>query len=157
MNAVPAIIRILLESPAVSMQVDTRVYGAELPEFEAQLMPRKTVVVTPSGGALLGPGARSYARWVTNRLDIFSYGKDPLEAIEVYDAVYDVLTQLTQGGPLSDFDGRLPPARPQPRIPPPTTVVKGAVVTGGPISARDGDTDWPYCLGIYEVSVTPAS
>ena len=154
MNAAPAIIRILLDAPGVQALVGDRVYGAELPEFEAQSMPRMTVVVTPSGGAALGPGARSYARWVTTRLDVFSYGKDPLQAIQVYDAVYEVLTQLTQTGGELLPDGSFDYAR---RAVLPTTVVKGAVVTGGPISTRDPDTDWPYCLGIYEVSVTPAT
>ena len=34
------------------------------------------------------------------------------------------------------------------------TVLKNASVSGGPIQTRDLDTDWPYTLGIYDVSAT---
>ena len=37
------------------------------------------------------------------------------------------------------------------------TVLKNASVSGGPIQTRDPDTDWPYTLGIYDVSATDAS
>ena len=35
-----------------------------------------------------------------------------------------------------------------------TITVKGAVVTGGPIPGRDSDTDWPFTLGVFDVSST---
>ena len=35
-----------------------------------------------------------------------------------------------------------------------STVVHGVTVSGGPLTLRDPDTDWPYKLMVYDVNAT---
>ena len=64
-----------------------RVDGGELPRDEVNKQPKEWVVVRASGGASIGPGARSYAPWVNTRMDIRCYGNTPFLSYQVYQAV----------------------------------------------------------------------
>ena len=135
MNAVAMLIAILRADVAVADLVQARVFGAELPREEVGHMPRPAIVIAASGGGSLGPGARSYVPWVVTRVDVQCYGAAPYGAFEVHSAVYEVMTQLRR----TTID---------------TTVLKDAVVAGGPIQSRDTNTDWPFVLGVYDVSTS---
>ena len=135
MNVTAAIAKVLRADASITALAGSRVFGGELPNREVQSMPRPVVVLRATGGGSLGPGARSYAPWRVNRLDIFCYGRTPHEGSELHDAVYKAMTQLRQTVAAD-------------------TVLKNASVSGGPVQTRDPDTDWPYTLGIYDVSAT---
>ena len=98
-----------------------------------QEMPQACVVVRGTGGGSLGPGARSRVPWNITRLDIQCFGSTPFEASQLHWAVYDVLTALERT--VAD-----------------DVILHDATVTGGPIDDRDPDTDWPYTLGVYDLS-----
>ena len=132
-NPIFAIVELLLADQPVAFLVDDRVYGEEIPERDNQHMPRPAVVVNHAGGGSLGPGARSRAPWVVTRLDIQSYGKTPEEASILHWWVYRRLTTM----------GREVWAN---------TLLQDAVVSGGPIPSRDSNTDWPFMLGVYDLS-----
>ena len=138
MNVTAAVVEVLRADASITALAGSRVYGGELPNGEVQSMPRPAIVLRATGGGSLGPGARSYSPWRVNRLDIFCYGGTPYEGAELHDAVYSAMTQLWQTVAAG-------------------TVLKNASVSGGPIQTRDPDTDWPYTLGIYDVSATDAS
>ena len=106
-------------------------------------MPQRVIVLRASGGGSTGPGARSRLRWTNTRLDIFCYGKTPAEAFELYALVEETLRDMDQ--------------RRSPLVNKVDTVVKDAIVSGGPIQQRDLDTDWPYVMGVFDVAATPAS
>ena len=143
MNVTAAVVAVLKADASITGMVTPRlIYGGELGggnederRWAVKQMPRAAIVVSGSGGGSLGPGARSYAPWGVRRLDIFAYGRMPYEADQLYEAVYSVITQLRQTVAAG-------------------TVIKNASVSGGPIQTRDPDTDWPYTLGIYDVSAT---
>jgi hypothetical protein len=154
MSDLAATISYLLHDADVKTLVDDqRVWAMEIPQFclehpdcrEAQHMPRACVVVSRSGGASIGPGARSFSRWRNSRFDVFTYGATTYEAEMLQSAVYETLTQLgsnDQRDRLRMFHG---------------TVLKAAVVTGGPLPGRDADGDWPYQMTVFDVSSIPGS
>ena len=122
-----------------------RVDGGELPRECVNKQPQEWVVVRPSGGASIGPGARSYAPWVNSRMDIRCYGQTPFLSYRVYDAVYKVMVELERRT-IGDVDVGEDAQE--------TITISGAVVTGGPIPGRDPDSDWPFTLGVFDVSST---
>ena len=133
MNPLAAIVALLRADTDVAALVGTRVFGGELPQSQASAMPRHAVVLTLSGGGSLGPGANSYVPWTVNRMDMRCYGRDPLEAWTLYEAVDAVMRNLRRETSAS-------------------TLIHDATISGGPISNRDNDTDWPYVLSVYDVS-----
>ena len=137
MNITAAIVEILRDDPAVQAIVAARVFAPELPRDEVD-QTRALVVVSPSGGGSLGPGARSYVKWVVNRMDVTCYGSTPYEASQLYQATYDCLTSLRQTVAQD-------------------TIVKNVSVSGGPIYDRISENAKPWVLGVFDVSATPAS
>lgn len=148
MSAVAGILDVLLNTPDITVMTEQRIWGMEIPRFcsehgdcrEGQHMPRACIVVTRDGGGAGGPGARSYARWRNDRLDIFTFGKDPLEAERLQVLVYDRMTDLRQTHVMSA-----------------NVILKNAVVSGGPLPGRDPDGDWPYQFMSFDVASTPDS
>ena len=132
-NPLAAVVQMLLDDLNISQLCGNRVYGSELPRNQAKEQPRAALVLRPSGGGSIGPGARSWTPWTVMRLDVTAYGKDPDEAINVHWAAYRAFTDLE-------------------RTVIANCILHNAVVTGGPITGRDGDTDWPFVLGVYDVS-----
>ena len=132
-NPLAAIRTVLLADAKVAQMTGGRVFVPELPRKEAQEMPRACVVVRGTGGSSLGPGARSRVPWTITRLDIQSFGKWPYDANQLHWAVYDVMTSLAR----TEADD---------------IILHDATCTGGPIDDRDADADWPFTLGVYDLS-----
>ena len=105
----------------------------ELREIEAQHMPQYAIVITESGGGTTGPGAESYADWENTRMDILCYGKTPYEASNLQRTVHRALKRMTRNVQ-------------------PAGVLVDATISGGPISGRDPDVDWPFAFASYNVS-----
>ena len=131
----------------LQLLVDDRIFGFAVPEGAKQRsILRNAIIVTPSGGGSLGPGARSYAPWRVNRLDIFCCGKTPADAAHVHGIVEEIMTGMEQTV-ICVAD----------------TVLKSAVISGGPLpgwipqASNSTGPDWPYMLGIYEVHAIPYS
>ena len=131
-DPVKAIIDVLKANAAITTLVGTRVFGIELPQAEAASMPRKAIVVKPSGGAGFGVGERDYIEHSAPRMDVFSYGETPFEAAKVRREVYDVLKQLN-------------------RTVINTTLIHWVNPAGGLIHLRDADTDWPFVFESFQV------
>ena len=132
-NPVKGVAKILRDDTDVSTLASTRVYAFELASTEVDNMPRHSVVVTPVAGGPLGPGASSYIPFGITRLNIFCYGATAEEAFQLYVSVNSAMKALTRSIAES-------------------TVIYGAEFGDGPVSSRDEDEDWPYTLGVYDVS-----
>ena len=139
-NPRAALIHYLLDNTDITALVETRIWP-ELPEKEAQQQARAAIVITESGGGTIGPGAESYADWENTRMDILCFGKDPYEASNLQRTVNVVLKRMERMVVTWMFEGKEM-----------ETVLVDATITGGPISGRDPDTDWPFCFASYNVS-----
>lgn len=131
-DSVKAVKDILAADSSVIALVGTRVFGIELPQSEANNMPRKCIVIKPSGGAGFGVGDRDFVKHSADRVDIFYYGETPFEANKLRRTAYDVLKQVSR------------------------TVVNQVLVhwlnrAGGPIPLRDPDTTWPLTFESFQV------
>ena len=144
MNVTAALVAYLRQDSGVSELVEARVFGPPgrsprdpLREEMSRwgISPRKTVVLMASGGAGEGRGARSRMRWVENRFDVKCYGESPYQADLLHRPIYRAMRDL-QGFTLESEE----------------TQLVSAEVAGGPLPGYDGDTDWPYTLGVYTVS-----
>lgn len=79
----------------VAFLVGDRVFGGELPSEEAAFMPRRALVIRLSGGvSLTGESTLDHD---TQRFDVFSYGKTPLQAGTVMSQADHALRSLTRG------------------------------------------------------------
>lgn len=131
-----ALITFLKADVDLAALVSTRVFGDELPAGQTTAMPRKCVVVEPSGGTQsIG---RAYQNYGDGRFDIKSYGETPFEAARVQLAVYGAMKALrrkTHSGVLLHW----------------------AIRSGGPLPLRDPDTDWPSRFESYQVLAAEVS
>lgn len=125
------IVEILEADGPVAALVGARVFGGELPRVEVDSMPRKCVVVKYSGNPG-GPGSADYTRLFEFRVDVLCYGEIPYEADRVRRAVYVVFKELS-------------------RVQQSSTLYSRALHSGGPIQARDQDTDWPFIFDSFDV------
>lgn len=109
------------------------VFARELhPDF-VSTMPFKCVVISPAGGASLGPGADSYLEAGMLRVDARSYGQTPFEASRVHYAVYEAMKALHRYVEVGQ------------------ALLHYATVESGPNQARDPETDWPFVHSSYLV------
>lgn len=127
-----AVVDILKANSAITTLVSTRVFGIELPQAEAASMPRKAIVIQPSGGGAFPVGSNDFVEHSTLRFDAFCYGETSFEAEKVRREVYDVLKQLRR------------------------TVINTVLVhwinpAGGLLSLRDSATDWPVMFQSHEM------
>lgn len=106
----------------ISTLVGTRVFGGELPGTEVESMPRKSIVLRLAGG----PEEIRTHPLGRGRVDVFSYGEDPLEAGRVDRAVAQAL-----------FDVRRTSAD--------STLLHSAGY-GGAFHLKDPETGWPVVL-----------
>lgn len=132
-DALPALIGIVGADSAVQALVggappNDRIFGLELPKSEASSMPRKALVIKMSGG----PGREDYIEIGTVRYDFLHYGKTPFEARKLWRTVHPVMKQISRQLNSS-------------------VLIHSAIGSGGPISLRDGDTDWPFILSSWLV------
>jgi hypothetical protein len=114
----------------IAADVGTRVFGGELPSDEAAYMPRRAIVLRPSGGSSLTAG--SYAVHDTQRVDLLAYGATPQDA--------DALARKCR---LLVCDLR-------------REVINGCLIhwidVAGSLSAqRDRDTVWPFALQSFQI------
>ena len=89
-DIVAALITHLGTVAAITTLVSTRIYGGELPEADIGSMPRKAIILRYAGGIEEFRTHRSQRQ----RVDIFSYGEDYLEAGRVDRAVADALIAI---------------------------------------------------------------
>ncbi len=130
-NPIVALIAFLDADTDVDALLATgKIFGAELPDTEAENMPQKCIVIVSSGG----PEDRGFIRAETRRVDLKCYGRTPIEADAVYLAAKNALKQM---------DGNVQG----------NTLLYSATLAGGPVQLRDGDQDWPLVLGTFNVFV----
>jgi len=111
----------------------TRVFAAELPDSEATVMPRAVAVIAASGG----PPDAGYAPLARRRIDVRTYGKTPLGAMQLHLAVHAVLKNLR-------------------RTPSLTVLLHSAALEAGPVALREPDTgaEWPFVFASYALLVS---
>lgn len=114
----------------VSALTGGRVYAGELPPKDTNAMPRKCIVIKPSGGA--GVFGNGYQEYADRRYDVRSYGPTPYQAALVQNAAYHALKGLRR----EVHDGVL---------------LHWAKHSGGPIPLRDPDADWPFRFESFQV------
>lgn len=129
-DIIGALVTFLKTSSDVTALVGDRVFGIELPGAEAASMPRKAVVLSPSGGVSLAAG--SYMNHDTQRVDAFSFGETLFEADRVRRAVFDAFRVRRRG-----VTG--------------TTLIHWIESAGGWVSQRDADEDWPRSWQSFQV------
>lgn len=135
-DPVAALVAFLRADTGIAALVGTRVFGGELDEAETKLMPRAAIVVDTGGGTQSIGSA--YQEYGDARYDLRCYAKLPHSADALYRVAHRALKQMTRqkrAGVLLHW------ARP----------------AGGPISLRDGDTDWPYVFASYQVLAAEVS
>ena len=129
-DIITALVTFLKADSAVAALVGTRVFGNELPGAEASSMPRKAVVLSPSGGVSLAAG--SFMRHDTQRIDAFSYGETLFESGRVRRAVFDAFHARRRGK-----TG--------------TTLIHWIDSAGGWSSQRDPDEKWPRAFQSFQI------
>ena len=106
------------------------VFGGELPANETANMPRRAIIVQPSGGVSLAAG--SFINHDTQRVDLFCYGKTPYEAEDLRRLARRALTSVRRrivGGCL----------------------IHWAEPAGGFSAGRDRDAAWPVAFQSFQV------
>ena len=127
-------LRALIAADAeVAALAGTRVFAAELPDSEAAQMPRAAAVIAASGG----PPDLGYAPLAHRRIDVRTYGKTPLGAMQLHLAVHAVLKNIR-------------------RTPSLTVLVHSASLDAGPVAMREPEVgaEWPFVFASYEVFVS---
>lgn len=114
----------------IAVMIGTRAFGGELPEDEAQYMPRQALVIRASGGVQIN--AESTVEHDTQRVDIFSFGPTPREAGRVARHVALAMRRLTRGV----YGGVL---------------IHWANPAGGSFAGREPVTEWPRHFQSFQV------
>jgi hypothetical protein len=131
-NPIAALVTFLKADASVASLAGTRIWGGELPRsvIEGASAVPIAIVVDPGGGTQ--SHGRGYQEYGDTRIDIRCYAPSPAAAYNLYLAANAALKQLTRrtvGG----------------------VVLHWARQAGGPLTLRDGDTDWPYVFASYQV------
>lgn len=129
-DPVAALVAALKAEDAIAAQLGDRVFGGELPPGEAASMPRKALVLKPSGGVSLTGGTN--VPHDTQRIDVFAYAPTVSEAAALMADVSLCLLWLQR----AVWAG---------------TLVHWVNSAGGYISGREGDTDWPRVFKSFQV------
>jgi hypothetical protein len=129
-DPIAALVAMLKADGPTASLVGGRVFGAELPPAETAAMPRRAIVLAPSGGPSLTGG--SYAEHDAQRVDLFAYGATPSEADAVRRAAARALRRVRRG------------------------VWAGVLIhwvrsAGGFSLARDPDAAWPRSFQSFQV------
>lgn len=125
-DGIGALIAYLKADATISALLSTRVYGLELPEADAESMPRKAIVINAAGGI----DESSFIEAFKLRLDFFCYGETPFEAWEVYRTLQTVLKQMDRNVISS-------------------TLLFSVIHSAGPFSSRDQRTEWPVIIDTW--------
>jgi len=136
-DVLAGIVSHLKAQSAVSAQVGILVFGLEVPLTYVPTMPRKLIVVRPSGGA--GLGDTSTVDMLEQRFDIFNYGATGGEANAVHQASHAALKAIDRSVVTVSTVKML---------------IHSAVRSSGGIFLRDPDGDWPLWLEVWSVSAS---
>ena len=128
-DLIGAVVALLKADTATAAQVGVRVFGGELPPAETALMPRKAIVLTPSGGTSLTSG--SFVEADTQRFDLFAYGATPAEAEALRDTAALALRRARRRVWAGVLIHWLKPA-------------------GGATNARDANAQWPRAFQSFQ-------
>lgn len=129
-DLVAALVALLLADAGVAALAGAYVFGAELPAGVTDEMPRKALVVVPSGGVSL-TGA-SYVAHDTQRIDLFAFGATPIEAEALLQAGTEALRGIR-------------------RVVSAGVLIHWAQTAGGFALARDPDAAWPRAFRSFQV------
>lgn len=132
-----AIRQYLLSESEINTLVDGRVFGIEIPDTEANAMPRKCILINSVGTGNVNAGFGAYGNTLK---DIRCYGETPYESARVYDAVKHYLKQLTRREVTPT--GLLP------------VLLYSAIPVSGSFTSREPDTDWPVTFGTYNIMIS---
>ncbi len=127
---IAALVALLKADGDIAAAVGTRVFGGELPAEEAAAMPRKALVLEPSGGSSLT--GRSFIEHDTSRFDLFAYGATPREAGALADLAGLALRNARRGVRAGVLIHWVQPA-------------------GGSSSGRDPSLAWPRAFRSFQV------
>lgn len=122
----------LLAQAEIVALVGQRVYVWELPEDEADNMPRACIVVNDTGLSSQGQLNRSRVRFQVRTKDLKCYGASSVQARAVWDACSEALARM----------------RPHTRA---GVRLYGAVV-GGPQGMREPAVNWPMWYTTFNLS-----
>lgn len=128
-DPIAAVVAMLKAHDPLDDLVDGRVFGGELPQAEAEQMPRPAVLVRYSGGGTLGT---SYQQWGDVRTDLICYGQTAKTASDLWRICHPRLKQLARERWAE-------------------CTLYWARESGGPLNVRDPVTEWPYCLSTWQV------
>ena len=131
LDTIGALTSYLKAAPDVYVASAGRVFGGELPRTENTSMSRAAIVVKRAGGGLLGTAYQEYG---DIRVDIDCYGKTMREADQLYSVARLALKQLS-------------------RIVADGVLFHWARISSDGVSLRDPETDWPMCVGSFQVLV----
>lgn len=125
-DPIAAILTYLKADPDVTALATTRIFGAELPQTLAGVMPKQAIVVRYAGGFGLFQ-QQLVSSW---RIDVWAYGETPHQASLLSRTVH----------------GRLKTFTPQ--------MIDGIKIytiqeSAGPISIREPDTTWPAVISSW--------
>jgi hypothetical protein len=129
-DLVAALQSVLLADAGIASATGGRVFGGELPEAEAEHMPRAAIVLRASGGSSLTSG--SFVPHDTQSIDLLAYGDTPLRADELARRCRLVFIGLRR------------------------RVAAGCLIhwidsAGGLSARRDRDGFWPYALQSFQI------
>jgi hypothetical protein len=129
-DIVAALVALLKADAGVAALAGARVFGGELPKTETKPMPRKAIVLEPSGGPSLTAG--TFVEHDTQRIDLFAYGETPFEANRLLRTAHAALKPVRRAVFAS-------------------TLIHWVEPAGGIVSAtRDADTAWPRAFQSYQ-------
>lgn len=121
----------------VSNLVGSRVYGMELPRADTDSQPEKTIVLSPSGGAMPSFASATVPVQV-ERVDVRCFGENPYEAQRVRRVAYATLKALQRA-----VHG--------------TVLLHWAQPAGGANNLRDPDSDWPVVVQPFQIAADERS
>ena len=122
---------------AVSAQVGTLVFGLEVPLTYVPTMPRKLIVLRPSGGQ--GLGDESTVDVFEQRIDVFNYGATGAEANAVHQVSHAALKAMTRN---------------KVTVSSVNMFIHRVSRSAGATFLRDPDGDWPLWLETWSISAS---
>lgn len=127
-DVIQGLVAIAAADAGVAALAGARIFGDELPPDETGAMPRKALVLRPSGGPQFIGGK---IRHTAQRVDALSYGETKYEAGRLQRAVFTAFKNVERqvaGGVL----------------------VHWVADAGGFASGRDPDGDWPLAFQSFQ-------
>lgn len=129
-DLIGALVALLQADATLQASLGTRVFGGELPEGETKHMPRRALVIRPSGGLSLT--GQSNLEHDTQRVDLFAFGATPQEAGRLMAAAHLCLRRVN-------------------RVVSAGVLIHWCQSAGGFLSSREPETDWPRVFQSFQV------